>query len=333
MNLLVTGGCGFIGANVIEHVIDRVEVSSLVNLDCLTYAGDFRNVERVATHPKYHFEKIDLRDKAAVIGVVEKHSVTHVLHLAAESHVDRSIAAPDAFVHTNVLGTFHLLEACRTTWRNHWAEKRFLHVSTDEIYGSLEGAGAFTEKSPYAPSSPYSASKASADMFVRAFHRTYGFPTVITNCGNNFGPYQHAEKLIPVIISHVLNRRPIPLYGDGQQVRDWIFVRDHAEALWQVLTRGRIGETYNVGARCEWTNRALAENICDLIDELAPELGGSSRQLISHVADRPGHDRRYAVDPSKIEEELGWKAATSFESALRETVAWYLKHRERLSVS
>jgi dTDP-glucose 4,6-dehydratase len=330
MNLLVTGGCGFIGANVIDHVIDHAEVSSLINLDCLTYAGDLRNVERVATHPKYHFEKIDLRDKAAAFGVVEKHSVTHVLHLAAESHVDRSIASPDAFVHTNVLGTFHLLEACRVAWRNDWAGKRFLHVSTDEVYGSLEGNGAFTEKSPYAPSSPYSASKVSADMFVRAFHRTYGFPAIITNCGNNFGPYQHAEKLIPVIISHVLARRPIPLYGDGQQVRDWIFVRDHAEALWQVLTRGRIGETYNVGARCEWTNRALAERICEFVDELEPELGGHSRTLISHVADRPGHDRRYAVDPEKIEVELGWKAATPFEAALRETVAWFLKHRERL---
>jgi dTDP-glucose 4,6-dehydratase len=333
MNLLVTGGCGFIGANVIEHVLDRAEVSSLINLDCLTYAGDLRNVERVATHPKYRFEKVDLRDKAAVIGVVEKHSVTHVLHLAAESHVDRSIAAPDAFMHTNVLGTFHLLEACRAAWQNDWAGKRFLHVSTDEVYGSLEGDGTFTEKSPYAPSSPYSASKASADMFVRAFHRTYGFPSVITNCGNNFGPYQHAEKLIPVIIAHVLNRRPIPLYGDGQQVRDWIFVRDHAEALWQVLTRGRMGETYNIGARCEWTNRSLAEHICDLVDKLAPELGGSSRRLISYVADRPGHDRRYAVDPGKIEAELGWKAVTPFDSALRETVAWFLEHRERLNSS
>jgi dTDP-glucose 4,6-dehydratase len=331
MNLLVTGGCGFIGANVIEHVLERAEVSSLINLDCLTYAGDLRNVERAAAHSKYRFEKVDLRDKAAVFVVVEKHSITHVLHLAAESHVDRSIAAPDAFVHTNVIGTFHLLEACRAAWRNDWAHKRFLHVSTDEVYGSLEGEGAFTEKSPYAPSSPYSASKASADMFVRVFHRTYGFPAIITNCGNNFGPYQHAEKLIPVIIAHVLNRRPIPLYGDGRQVRDWIFVRDHAEALWQVLTRGRIGETYNIGVRCEWTNRALAENICDLIDELAPELGGSSRQLIAHVVDRPGHDRRYAVDPGKIEAELGWKAATPFDAALRETVAWFLKHRERLS--
>ena len=330
MNLLVTGGCGFIGANVIEHVIDRFEVTSLVNLDCLTYAGDLRNVEPVAAHTKYRFEKIDLRDKAAVFDVVAKHSITHVLHLAAESHVDRSISAPDAFVHTNVVGTFHLLEACRSVWKNDVVAKRFLHVSTDEVYGSLNASGAFTEASPYAPSSPYSASKAAADMFVRAFHRTYGFPSIVTHCGNNFGPYQHAEKLIPVIVAHVLKRRPIPLYGDGHQVRDWIFVRDHAEALWQVLTRGRTGETYHVGARCEWTNRALAERICDLIDELVPEVGGHSRALIASVADRPGHDLRYSVDAGKLEAELGWKATTPFDSALRETVQWYLAHPERL---
>jgi len=330
MNLLVTGGCGFIGANLIEHVIDRAEVRALINLDCLTYAGDVRNVARVAGHPKYRFEKIDLCDKTAVVGAVERHAITHVLHLAAESHVDRSIAAPDAFMHTNVLGTFHLLEACRTAWKNGFTGRRFHHVSTDEVYGSLEAGGAFTETSPYAPSSPYSASKAAADLLVRAYHRTYGFPAVITNCGNNFGPYQHAEKLIPVIIASVVQRRPIPLYGDGRQVRDWIYVRDHAEALWQVLARGREGETYNIGARCEQTNRTLAERICDLIDELAPELGGHSRALISHVADRPGHDRRYAIDPGKIERELGWKPVASFDAALRATVGWYLRHCERL---
>jgi dTDP-glucose 4,6-dehydratase len=329
MNLLVTGGCGFIGANVIEHVIDRAELRSLVNLDCLTYAGDLHNVERVASHPKYHFEKVDLRDKAAVMDVVGRREITHVLHLAAESHVDRSIASPDAFMHTNVIGTFHLLEACRAAWKSDWSGKRFHHVSTDEVYGSLDASGAFTESSPYAPSSPYSASKAAADMLVRAYHRTYGLPAVITNCGNNFGPHQHAEKLIPVIIASVLQRRAIPLYGDGQQVRDWIFVRDHAEALWQVLSRARVGETYNIGARCESTNRALAEDICDLMDELAPEFGGHSRALISNVAERPGHDRRYAIDPSKIEMELGWMPAMSFDLALRETVQWYLAHRER----
>ena len=329
MNLLITGGCGFIGANVIHHVIERPEVLLLVNLDALTYAADPANLGVIPAHPKYRFELVNLRDKAAVVEVVARHGITHVLHLAAESHVDRSIAGPDAFIHTNVAGTMNLLEACRAAWAGSFENRRFLHVSTDEVYGSLEGAGAFTESSPYAPSSPYAASKAAADLLVRAYHRTYGFPAVITNCGNNFGPYQHAEKLILVILASICTRQPIPLYGDGGQVRDWIFARDHAEALWQVLTCGRIGETYNIGARCELTNRALAEQICDLVDELVPELGGNSRQLISHVADRPGHDRRYAINPSKLERELGWKAQASFPDALRETVRWYLAQRER----
>jgi dTDP-glucose 4,6-dehydratase len=308
---------------VIEHVIDRPEVTRLVNLDCLTYAGSLANVAWASSHPKYIFERVDLRDWSAVYDVVKKHQITHVLHLAAESHVDRSVAEPAMFLHTNVLGAFHLLESCRSAWAQHLDGKRFLHVSTDEVYGSAAN-GAFTEASPYAPSSPYSASKAGADMLGRAYHRTYGFPLVITNCGNNFGPHQHAEKLIPVIINSVRMRQRIPLYGDGQQVRDWIFVRDHAEGLWQVLTRGRIGETYNIGARCEWTNKRLAEMICDIIDELAPELGGNSRALISSVGDRPGHDRRYAIDASKIESELGWKPRAQFDDAMRETVRWYL---------
>jgi dTDP-glucose 4,6-dehydratase len=330
MNLLITGGCGFIGANVIAHVIDRSEVEVLVNLDCLTYAANPDNVRRLASHPKYRFEKIDLCDKGAVGSVVAKHGITHVLHLAAESHVDRSIASPDDFIHTNVDGTFYLLEACRAAWSRDFTGKRFHHVSTDEVYGSADGIGAFTESSPYAPSSPYSASKAAADMLVRAYHRTYDFPAVITNCGNNFGPCQHAEKLVPVIIASVLKRRPVPLYGDGQQVRDWIFVRDHAEALWQVLTRGRLGETYNIGARQTLANRQIAERLCDLIDELAPDLDGNSRALIAQVTDRPGHDRRYAIDPSRIERELGWKPQTDFDHALRTTVQWFLAHPERL---
>jgi dTDP-glucose 4,6-dehydratase len=323
MNLLVTGGCGFIGSNVIQQFIDRSGVALLVNLDCLTYAGGRENVAAVTAHPKYRFEQVDLRDRTAVLDVVKKHCITHVLHLAAESHVDRSIAEPAMFLHTNVLGTFHLLESCRSAWAGQLTGKRFHHVSTDEVYGSVT-SGAFNENSPYVPSSPYSASKAGADMLVRAYHRTYEFPVVITNCGNNFGPHQHAEKLIPVIINSVKQRRRIPLYGDGKQVRDWIFVRDHAEALWQVLTRGRAGETYNIGARCEWTNRQIAERICDIIDELAPELGGNSRALVSYVADRPGHDRRYAIDPSKIERELSWAPQSQFDAALRETVQWYL---------
>ncbi len=329
MKLLVTGGCGFIGANLIQQVIGRPEVDVLVNLDCLTYAANRDNLRTIEAHPKYRFELADLRDQASVRLVVTRHGITHVLHLAAESHVDRSIASPDAFIHTNVTGTFHLLEACRHFWADDLSGKKFLHVSTDEVYGSLGATGSFTEESPYAPSSPYSASKAAADMLVRAYHRTYGFPGVITNCGNNYGPGQHTEKLIPVIIGSVLTRQPIPLYGDGQQVRDWIFVRDHIEALWLVLTRGALGQTFNVGDAHELTNRQLATRLCDLLDEMFPPLGGNSRSLISSVNDRPGHDRRYAIDSSKIRRELGWQPRHTLDTALRETVQWYTMLRDR----
>ena len=339
MNLLVTGGAGFIGSNVIHHLIDRPEISRLVNLDCLTYAGHLENLAAVAKHPKYAFEKIDLRDKPAVIACVARHSITHVLHLAAESHVDRSISGPGDFIHTNIVGTFNLLEACRTRWlaapnasaaagtNGSASAFRFHHVSTDEVYGSLGATGYFTETTPYAPNSPYSASKASSDMIVRAYHHTYGLPVVITNCSNNYGPYQFPEKLIPVIIQSLLARRAIPVYGDGLNVRDWLFVRDHAEALWQVLTRGRCGEVYNLGGNNEWANLRIVETICDLFDELAPAAGGSSRKLITFVKDRPGHDRRYAIDAGKIRDELGWTPAYTFERGIRETVQWYLANQ------
>jgi dTDP-glucose 4,6-dehydratase len=334
MNLLVTGGAGFIGSNVIHHVIDRPEVARLVNLDCLTYAGHLENLEKVARHPKYIFEKADLRDKAAVLRVVEKHGITHVMHLAAESHVDRSIAGPDDFIHTNVVGTFNLLEACRACWlspkseaQSPKSETRFHHVSTDEVYGSLGPTGLFQETTPYAPNSPYSASKAASDMLVRAYHHTYGLPTVITNCSNNYGPYQFPEKLIPVVIQSILARKRVPVYGDGMNVRDWLYVRDHAGALWLVLTRGKIGETYNIGGHNEWANLRIVELICDIIDELAPELGGNSRKLISFVKDRLGHDRRYAIDASKIQRELGWTPAHKFEQGIRETIQWYLDNQ------
>jgi dTDP-glucose 4,6-dehydratase len=335
MNLLVTGGAGFIGSNLIRHIIDQPEVDRLINLDCLTYAGHLANLESVSGHAKYIFEKVDLRDKAAVVRVIEEHTITHVLHLAAESHVDRSITGPGDFIHTNIVGTFHLLEACRAFWLNPQSPLgnspsacRFHHVSTDEVYGSLGPTGSFTEATPYAPNSPYSASKASSDMLVRAYHHTYGLPVVITNCSNNYGPYQFPEKLIPVVIQNALARQPIPVYGDGMNVRDWLYVSDHADALWQVITRGRNGETYNIGGNNEWPNIRIVELICDLIDELAPRLGGGSRKLISFVKDRPGHDRRYAIDATKIHHELGWKPAHSFERGLRETVRWYLEHRE-----
>jgi len=333
MNLLLTGGAGFIGSNVIHHIIDKPEVTRLVNLDCLTYAGHLINLEKVSRNPKYAFEKVDLRDKAAVLQVMEKHAITHVMHLAAESHVDRSISGPGDFIHTNVVGTFNLLEACRACWlgdkaRNTEAGTRFHHVSTDEVYGSLGATGYFTETTPYAPNSPYSASKASSDMLVRAYHHTYGLSTVITNCSNNYGPYQFPEKLIPVVIQSVLTRKAIPVYGDGMNVRDWLYVRDHAEALWTVLTRGKLGETYNIGGHNEWANINIVKLICDLIDEMKPEVGGDSRKLITFVKDRLGHDRRYAIDATKIQKELGWVPAHKFEQGIRETVRWYLDNQE-----
>jgi dTDP-glucose 4,6-dehydratase len=335
MNLLITGGAGFIGSNVIHHVIDQPEVTRLINLDCLTYAGHLANLEKISRHPKYVFEKVDLRDKAAVLEVVQKHAITHVMHLAAESHVDRSISGPGDFIHTNIVGTFNLLEACRACWMNNSqpetgnpkSDFKFHHVSTDEVYGSLGATGFFTETTPYAPNSPYSASKASSDMLVRAYHHTYGMPTVITNCSNNYGPFQFPEKLIPVVIQSVLARKSVPVYGDGMNVRDWLYVRDHAEALWTVLRSGKLGETYNIGGHNEWANIRIVELICDLIDELSPQSGGNSRKLITFVKDRPGHDRRYAIDATKIQKELGWTPAHRFEQGIRETVRWYLENQ------
>jgi dTDP-glucose 4,6-dehydratase len=335
MNLLITGGAGFIGSNLIHHIIDDASVTKLVNLDCLTYAGRLENLEKISRHPKYVFEQVDLRDKAATLQVVERHAITHVMHLAAESHVDRSISGPGDFIQTNIVGTFNLLEACRSSWEKRKAESgkqenqfRFHHVSTDEVYGSLGATGLFTETTPYAPNSPYSASKASSDFLVRAYHHTYGLNTVITNCSNNYGPFQFPEKLIPVIIQNVLARKPLPVYGDGMNVRDWLYVRDHAEALWTVLNKGKTAETYNIGGHNEWANIHIVQLICDTIDEFAPQLGGNSRALISFVKDRPGHDRRYAIDASKIQRELGWTPAHKFEDGIRETIRWYLDNQD-----
>lgn len=358
MNLLVTGGAGFIGSNLIHHIINRPEITRLVNLDCLTYAGHLANLAALEAHSKYAFERVDLRDRDSVRRVMRAHQITHVMHLAAESHVDRSISGPGDFITTNIVGTFNLLEAVREFWgphahgqsgsdrgsdsasssnpskssTSHLAPRpshfgRFHHVSTDEVYGSLGPTGYFTETTPYAPNSPYSASKASSDMLVRAYHHTYGLDTVITNCSNNYGPYQYPEKLIPVIIQNLIARKPLPVYGDGLNVRDWLFVRDHAEALWQVLLQGRPGETYNIGGHNEWANIDIVKLICDLIDELRPDLGGNSQSLITFVKDRPGHDRRYAIDATKMKQELGWKPACTFEIGIRETVKWYLANQ------
>lgn len=327
MNLLVTGGAGFIGSNLVRHVLKQAVAAKVVNLDCLTYAGHLENLAGVESDSRYVFEKVNLRDPSEVIRVVKEHDITHVMHLAAESHVDRSISGPDDFIQTNIVGTFHLLEACRDHWKGREGVK-FHHVSTDEVYGSLGKTGFFTETTSYAPNSPYSASKASSEMLVRAYHHTYHLPTVITNCSNNYGPYQFPEKFIPVVIQSVLSRRMIPVYGDGLNVRDWLYVGDHVEALWTVLNHGKPGESYNVGGLNEMTNLQLAQHVCDLIDEMKPEFGGNSRALITFVEDRAGHDRRYAIDAAKITKELGWQPAHTFQTGIRETVIWYLQNQD-----
>ena len=334
MNLLITGGAGFIGSNLVRQVIDQPEIAKLVNLDCLTYAGHLASLDGIhGVHPRYVFEQVDLRDQAEVLRVIRQHDITHVMHLAAESHVDRSISGPGDFITTNINGTFHLLEACRAHWfdpatKSQQRAFQFLHVSTDEVFGSLGPSdSAFSETTPYAPNSPYSASKAASDMLVRSYHHTYSLPAVITNCSNNYGPYQFPEKLIPVVIQKVLSRQSIPVYGDGMNVRDWLYVGDHCQALWTVLTAGKSGETYNIGGQNEEANLHLVQQICDVIDELNPALGGSSRNLITFVTDRPGHDRRYAIDNAKIVAELGWRPSHTFEAGMRETVAWYLQNQ------
>jgi len=321
MHLLVTGGCGFIGSHVLDHVLAQPETTRVVNLDSLTYAGRLENAVAAARSPKYRFEQVDLRDQAAVLRVVREHAITHIIHCAAESHVDRSIAGPADFIHSNITGTFHLLEACRAV---SGARPRFVHVSTDEVFGSLGSSGRFTENSSYAPSSPYSASKAAADHLVRAYHRTYGLDTVITHSPNNYGPRQYPEKFIPLVIQRAVARQPIPIYGDGLQVRDWLHVTDHARGLWLALTRGRSGESYCLGADNEWFNLRLAERLCDLVDELAPQLGGNTRHLLASAPDRPGHDRRYAMDSTKAQRELGWLPERGFALAFQETVLRYL---------
>ena len=318
MHLLVTGGAGFIGSHLIRQIIDQPDVRHLTNLDCLTYAARPENLADLRHHPKYSFEPIDLRDKAAVLGLFRRHEISHVVNLAAESHVDRSIAGPDPFVQTNVTGTLNLLEACRESWKSGPQMHRFIQVSTDEVYGSAGPDLRFTEESPLNPSSPYSASKAGADLLARAYFRTYHLPVLITRCSNNFGPGQFPEKLIPMALDRLLERKPIPIYSHGLQIRDWLHVRDHCAALQRVLDHGRVGEIYNVGGDNEWTNLDLIGLLCDLIDEARPDLGGNSRRLIQHVADRPGHDLRYAMDSSKIRRELGWSPKEPFRDRLLE---------------
>ncbi len=336
MNLLVTGGCGFIGSNFIRQRLaeNNPLLARLVNLDKLTYAGNPSNLADLAGDPRYVFVHGDIGDPILVARVLAEHAIDAVVNFAAESHVDRSIDSPEPFIQTNVVGTLRLLNCARQHWTGLPEPRksgfRFLHVSTDEVYGTLApGDPAFTEETPFAPNSPYAASKASSDHLVRAYHHTFGLPVLTTNCSNNYGPFHFPEKLIPLVILNALEEKPLPVYGDGRQIRDWLFVEDHAAALWLVLQNGRVGETYNIGGLSEKPNIEIVQAICALLDRKSPRPDGRSHIIqITHVADRPGHDRRYAIDCTKLRRELGWAPRESFATGLEKTVDWYLTHRE-----
>jgi dTDP-glucose 4,6-dehydratase len=329
--ILVTGGAGFIGSNFVLEWIAKTE-ARVVNLDLLTYAGNRRNLRSVENHPRHTFVKGDIGDEVLVGALLREHQPRAILNFAAESHVDRSITGPSAFIQTNIIGTFALLEQAKVYWEslapNAKDGFRFLHVSTDEVYGTLQPeAPGFQETTPYAPNSPYAASKASSDMLVRAWHHTYGLPVLTTNCSNNYGPYQFPEKLIPLMILNALEGKPLPVYGDGQNIRDWLFVEDHCAAIRCVLEKGRAGETYNIGGNSERKNIDVVTAICDILDEVSPSSSiGSRRKLVTYVKDRPGHDRRYAIDATKIARELNWRPTQQFESGIRKTIEWYLTH-------
>ena len=335
MKLLVTGGAGFIGSAVIRHIIENTS-DSVVNVDKLTYAGNLESLSSVADDDRYVFEQVDICNRAELERVFADHKPDALMHLAAESHVDRSIDGPAAFIETNVVGTYTLLESVRTYWNDLEPKKkasfRFHHISTDEVYGDLEGTDdLFTEKTSYEPSSPYSASKASSDHLVRAWLRTYGLPTIVTNCSNNYGPYHFPEKLIPLMILNAIDGKPLPVYGDGMQIRDWLYVEDHARALYKVVTEGEVGETYNIGGHNEKANIEVVKTICSLLEEFVPNKPKGVEQyqdLITYVTDRPGHDVRYAIDASKIERELGWTPEESFETGIRKTVERYLNNKQ-----
>ena len=333
MKILVTGGAGFIGSAVIRHIINDTD-DIVLNIDKLTYAGNLESLKDIDQSPRYEFQQIDICDKEALEQAFDSFKPNLVMNLAAESHVDRSIDGPAEFINTNIVGTYHLLEVARQYWQKlddiDKQQFKFHHISTDEVYGDLEGTtDLFTENTPYAPSSPYSASKASSDHLVRAWHRTYGFPILVTNCSNNYGPYHFPEKLIPLVILNALDGKALPIYGKGNQIRDWLFVEDHARALYKVVTEGKVGETYNIGGHNEKQNIEVVKTICHILDELQPQENGQPYEsLITFVKDRPGHDLRYAIDASKIANELNWTPTETFDSGIRKTVEWYLDNME-----
>ncbi len=330
-SILITGGAGFIGSHVVRLMVRKYPHYRIVCLDKLTYAGNLANLKDVEGEPNYHFVRADICDAEGVAEVFRTYDIDGVIHLAAESHVDRSIEEPFAFAQTNVMGTLTLLQAARNCWNGEWEGRRFYHISTDEVYGALEmDGGLFTEHTPYAPHSPYSASKASSDHFVRAYHDTYGLPTIITNCSNNYGPNQFPEKLIPLFINNIRNGKPLPVYGRGENVRDWLYVEDHARAIDLVFHEGRVGDTYNIGGFNEWKNIDLIKVIIKTVDRLLGNPEGHSEGLITYVTDRAGHDLRYAIDSTKLKEELGWEPSLQFEEGIEKTVRWYLDNQEWL---